>query len=65
MNRSSCKKRSEGDLYNYEFKLRCVQEVLKNNYSIRSVARENNFTESNFRKWVNLYTPGRPRSNKT
>lgn len=41
--------------YNYEFKLRCVQEVLKNNYSIRSVAKENNFTESNLRKWINLY----------
>nr|WP_294922274.1 transposase [uncultured Flavobacterium sp.] len=41
--------------YNYEFKLRCVQEVLKNNRSIRSVAKENNFTESNLRKWVNLY----------
>lgn len=41
--------------YNYEFKLRCVEEVLKNNRSIRSAAKENNFTESNLRKWINLY----------
>lgn len=38
--------------YNYEFKLRCVKEVLENNRSIYSVARENNFDESNLRKWV-------------
>lgn len=41
--------------YSYEFKLQCIEEVLKNNRSIRSVAKENNFTESNLRKWVNIY----------
>ena len=41
--------------YNYEFKLRCVYEVLDNNRSVYSVAAENNFDESNFRKWIVFY----------
>lgn len=42
--------------YNYEFKLRCVREVLENNRSIRSVAIENNFESSNLREWINFYS---------
>jgi transposase len=41
--------------YNYEFKLRCVYEVLDNNRSVYSVAEENNFDESNLRKWIVFY----------
>lgn len=41
--------------YNYEFKLRCVKEVLESNRLIYSVAKENNFDESNLRKWISFY----------
>ncbi|MEN9908874.1 MAG: hypothetical protein RLZZ540_2023 [Bacteroidota bacterium] len=41
--------------YNYDFKLRCVNEVLKSNRSIGSVAKENDFDESNLRKWISFY----------
>ena len=41
--------------YNYDFKLRCVNEVLTSNRSIGSVAKENNFDESNLRKWISFY----------
>lgn len=41
--------------YNCNFKLLCVNEVLKNNRSIGSVAKENNFDEFNLRKWISFY----------
>jgi transposase len=41
--------------YNYEFKLRCVEEVLKKHRSVRSVANSNGFNESNLRQWVDFY----------
>jgi transposase len=41
--------------YNEEFKLRCINEVLKKKRSISSVAKENNFDRSNLRKWINFY----------
>lgn len=41
--------------YNYEFKLRCVEYVLKEHRSIGSVATKNGFAESNLRKWIGFY----------
>jgi len=41
--------------YSYEFKLRCVHEVLQNHRSIGSVAAENPFDESNLRRWISFY----------
>jgi len=41
--------------YNDEFKLRCINEVLNSNRSVRSVAKENNFQESNLRRWISFY----------
>lgn len=41
--------------YTYEFKLRCVLEVLEHHRSVLSVAVENNFDESNLRKWIKFY----------
>lgn len=41
--------------YNYEFKLRCVKEVLKNNQPIGVVSTLNGFRESNLRKWISFY----------
>lgn len=41
--------------YDEEFKLRCVNEVLKKNRSISSVAKENNFDRSNLRRWISFY----------
>lgn len=41
--------------YNYEFKLRCVEEVLKQHCSIGAVAIANGFSESNLRKWIGFY----------
>lgn len=41
--------------YNYEFKLRCVEEVLKKHRSACSVATANGFDESNLRKWIGFY----------
>ncbi|WP_202703793.1 transposase [Flavobacterium sp. UGB4466] len=32
--------------YNYEFKLRCVNEVLNRQRSVNSVANENNFPDN-------------------
>jgi transposase len=42
--------------YNYEFKLRCVQEVLKKGRSTESVAQELCFSETNLRRWVSFYS---------
>ena len=41
--------------YSYEFKLLCVNEVLKKNYSINSVAKEKNLRISNLCKWISFY----------
>lgn len=41
--------------YSFEFKLHCVNKVLKNNQSIHSVAKENNFDGYTLRKWINFY----------
>ena len=41
--------------YDYEFKLRCVNEVLKKGRSTESVAKSIGFSETNLRKWVNFY----------
>ena len=41
--------------YDYEFKLRCVEEVLKLHRTIGSVAAANGFDESNLRKWIGFY----------
>lgn len=41
--------------YDYAFRLRCVEAVLKQHCSIKSVARENGFNESNLRLWLGFY----------
>lgn len=41
--------------YNYGFRLQCVELVLKGKRSIREVATEKGFEESNLRLWVGFY----------
>jgi transposase len=41
--------------YSYEFKLKCVQEVLKKNRTNQSVSKEHGFDESNLRRWIGFY----------
>ncbi len=41
--------------YTLEFKLLCVEEVLKHHRTIGSVAAANGFDESNLRKWIGFY----------
>lgn len=41
--------------YTLEFKLRCLEEVLKNHLTIGSVAAANGCDESNLRKWIGFY----------
>ena len=41
--------------YDYEFKLRCVEEVLKLNRTIGTVAAANGFDESNLKKWIGFH----------
>ena len=41
--------------YNYEFKLRCVQEVLRKHRSVNSVAYENSIASSNLNRWIRFY----------
>lgn len=41
--------------YDYEFKLRCVEEVLKKNLSTTSVARSNKISKFNLRLWISFY----------
>ena len=41
--------------YYYAFKLECVELVLKQHYSIKSVSSQKGLHESNIRKWVLLY----------
>lgn len=41
--------------YDYEFKLRCVEEVLKKHRSVNSVACENSIANSNLKRWISFY----------
>ena len=41
--------------YDYAFKLECVELVLKQHYSIKSVSSQKGLHESNIRKWVLLH----------
>jgi transposase len=41
--------------YNYGFRLQCVEAVIKQNLSIKSVAKEKDFEESNLRLWISFY----------
>jgi len=41
--------------YNYEFRLQCVEAVLKGKRSVKEVAREKEFEDSNLRLWVGFY----------
>ncbi len=41
--------------YNYEFKLRCIGEVLNKNRSKESVAVENGISSTNLGRWLNFY----------
>jgi transposase len=41
--------------YNYEFKLRCVEEVLKKHRSVITVASENSIAYSNLKRWISFY----------
>ena len=42
--------------YDYEFKLKCVKEVLKNYRSIPSIAKETGVNASQLKRWVAVYT---------
>lgn len=41
--------------YNYEFKLRCIEEVLKKNRSKESVAVEHGISKTNLGRWLSFY----------
>lgn len=41
--------------YTYAFRLQCVEAVLKGNRSVKAVANERGFAESNLRLWVGFY----------
>ncbi|HYD21180.1 MAG TPA: helix-turn-helix domain-containing protein [Flavipsychrobacter sp.] len=41
--------------YNYAFRLRCVEAVVKDNRSIKEVASQMGFNPSNLRLWVSFY----------
>lgn len=41
--------------YSYEFKLRCVEEVLKQHRSKESVAIENGISQTNLGRWLSFY----------
>lgn len=41
--------------YNYEFKLRCVYEVLKNHRSVKSVSITEGMALSQLKRWISLY----------
>ena len=41
--------------YNYEFKLRCVEEVLKKHRSVITTANENGIGVSNLKIWISCY----------
>jgi transposase len=41
--------------YSYEFKLQCVEAVLKGHRSVTSIAKEGGFEDSNLRLWIGFY----------
>ena len=41
--------------YNYEFRLQCVEAVLKKHQSVISVAKKKGFQPSNLRLWLSFY----------
>src|SRR6476620_8215281 len=41
--------------YDYEFKLRCVEEVLNKHCSVNSVAQANSVSRSDIDKWIGFY----------
>lgn len=41
--------------YDYSFRLRCVESVLKGAGSVRSVSKENGIEHSNLRLWLKFY----------
>lgn len=41
--------------YNCEFKLRCVEEVMKRHNSVKGTARANKIAESNLTCWISRY----------
>ena len=41
--------------YDFEFRLRCVESVLKGEGSVRSVSKENGIEHSNLRLWLMFY----------
>jgi len=41
--------------YNYEFKLRCVNEVLRNHQGIISIAKENGIGKTSLKDWIKCY----------
>ena len=41
--------------YEYEFKLRCIGEVLNKHRSAEAVAKGYGFSESSLRRWINFY----------
>jgi transposase len=46
-----CKRRK----YDYEFRLQCVEAVLKGRRSVRTVAKEQGIEHSNLRLWLGFY----------
>lgn len=42
--------------YNYEFKLRCVEEVLKKHRSVNSIAKESGVDNMDLARWISFYT---------
>lgn len=46
--------------YDHQFKLRCVEAVLKRHQTIGSVASANGFQESNLKRWIDYYLEGGP-----
>lgn len=41
--------------YNYEFRLRCVEAVLKGKDSLKFIAKQNGIEHSNLRLWLSFY----------
>jgi transposase len=41
--------------YNYEFRLQCVEAVLKGKHSVKEVARQKGIEHSNLRLWIGFY----------
>lgn len=41
--------------YDYDFRLRCVEDVLKGKGSVTTIAKENGITRSNLQLWLTFY----------